>query len=216
MSPAQFSKKYARVANSIEGVMRESSDQIFGLYVNTFPTIARDAIVAKMGIGLASENSGMIQAYIDSFVAENQFPFLRFMLLSPTKADNAASTAGITPEEITADDVRKWVETGHASNSKDNTEGKVFDQRDGNVAEVVRRMQGILIFDRKSSGPQRAAKDKYLPFISQFVANERSIAAADWISEHGGSIVLAAWVQYVRATWPGIARRNLKRLLETN
>lgn len=220
MTPGQFNTKWRRIRDQIPVMAQDVSNEVFNLYSTKFPQIASDTIYAALGES-ARGNEEVIQDFIRSFVANNNWPKLQFSLRAAAdkRVKGVSGGALRSPETITADDVEAWVRAG-AEGSVDNDEGKVFDSRDSGetVDRVVKKMIGILIgrddVQQKVTSDISAARDHYNKHVAEFVNRHGTGSSATWLIEHAGPLILRAWIAEVRATWPEVASRHLHQLIQ--
>lgn len=195
--------KYERVARGMPTAMKAAHTDAFAEYQSNFKRIALDALSAVID----EKENEVANLFAETFTAENAGLTMKFILRVPRSGEELT-------REVTAADVEAWVRAGAENNSTDNTEGKVFDARDGSVDEVVRKMQGILIYasGNRLKEPQQAAREKYLPFIREFISRG---GAAEQKILLWSKVIVRAWLNYVHVTWPGMARKHLSELLKS-
>lgn len=195
--------KYERVAKEMPKAMKAAHAEAFAEYQANLQQVAFDALSAVID----EKEREAANRFVETFTAENTGVTMKFVLRAPRSGEELN-------REITADDVEAWVRAGAENQPQDNRDGKVFDSRDASVDEVVRKMQGILIYasGKKLGESQQAARNKYLPFIREFISRGGVTEAKILL---WSKVIVCAWLNYVHVTWPNIARNHLRELLNS-
>lgn len=199
------------IQGGIADAVKEAHQELHQACIARFPLIAIQAIRAASG----SENlvaDEVIHDWVSTFASNLSQLYSTYSLdeLPETRISEPLILAG---GPVTADDIEQWVRAG-AEGSDDDAYGKVFDGRDiGSVEEIVRKMQGILLFASPPAASHSKAREKFLPLIAQFKGNQEARAVGEWIEKNGPGIVLKAWVQFVTREWPIIACKHLAEVL---
>lgn len=202
MTISQTVTKYRGVLRDLPGMVKSAHAEASSRYTAELKPIALEALLAIGG----EENRALIERWVETFHARYGQLATNF-LLSQLSDDSVERGAGVGAAQVEA-----WVRAGAEGNPEDNTEGKVFDGRDADVESVVRRMQGILIYEPDPKGSQVSAREKYLPLIEQFLKNHGQ--GSDWVRVYGPEIVLEAWSNHIRATYPETMAARVQHLVE--
>ncbi|HXJ61150.1 MAG TPA: hypothetical protein VNU68_31275 [Verrucomicrobiae bacterium] len=167
----------------------------------------------------AVEQWPLLERWLQTVWAANSDSVSRFVLqpIDPTQAGELpAPPVPWEGEPASAQTVQSWVQAGAQRTSTDNRQGKVLTDIDADLDRTIRRMQGILLFAPEPlSAAVTAAREKYLPFIAEFVRLEEEAARAQAsdLLVRAPQVVLRAWSQECLRVYAAVLQQEIRRAL---